>query len=63
MSAYLTIKEYEDKFGKTPMIPFMRSNGTDKKFLKMVQEAIDRGTPLTEDDYEKYYPTDPDVLY
>lgn len=26
-------------------------------FKKMCEEAIERGTPLTEEDYERYFPT------
>ena len=29
----------------------------------MIMMAIKRGTPLTDEDYEKYFPMDPDVLY
>lgn len=54
---------YKDKFGVAPQIPFMQSNGEDDKFAEMVMMAIKRGTPLTEKDYDKYFPMDPDVLY
>ena len=38
----------------------------DDKFAEMIVMAIRRGTPLTEEDYDKYFkyfPMDPDVLY
>lgn len=54
---------YKEKFGVAPQIPFMRSNGEDDKFAEMIMMAIKRGTPLTEEDYDKYFPMDPDVLY
>ena len=54
---------YRDKFGEMPQIPFMQSNGEDDKFAEMIMMAIRRGTPLTEEDYDKYFPMDPDVLY
>lgn len=54
---------YKEKFGKEPAIPYMRSSGNDERFIKMVTEALRRGTPLTKEDYDKYYPIDPDVLY
>lgn len=57
------IEMYKEKFGKEPQIPFMQSNGTDDRFVEMVMMAIKRGTPLTEEDYDKYFPMDPDVLY
>lgn len=57
------IEMYRDKFGVMPQIPLMQSNGTDDRFAEMVMMAIKRGTPLTEEDYDKYFPTDPDALY
>lgn len=54
---------YKEKFGKEPAIPYMRSSGNDERFIQMVTEALRRGTPLTEEDYDKYYPIDPDALY
>lgn len=57
------IEMYKEKFGEMPQIPFMQSNGTDDRFVEMVMMAIKRGTPLTEEDYDKYFPMDPDVLY
>ena len=57
------IELYKEKFGVAPQIPFMQSNGTDDRFAEMVMMAIKRGTPLTEEDYDKYFPMDPDVLY
>ena len=57
------IELYKEKFGVAPQIPFMQSNGEDDGFAEMVMMAIKRGTPLTEEDYDKYFPMDPDVLY
>ena len=54
---------YKEKFGVAPQIPFMQSNGEYDKFAEMIMMAIKRGTPLTEEDYDKYFPMDPDVLY
>lgn len=54
---------YKERFGKEPAIPYMRSSGNDERFIKMVTEALRRGTPLTGKDYDKYFPMDPDVLY
>ena len=54
---------YKEKFGVATQIPFMQQNGEDDKFAEMIMMAIKRGTPLTEEDYDKYFPMDPDVLY
>lgn len=54
---------YKEMFGKEPAIPYMRSSGNDERFIQMVTEALRRGTPLTKEDYDKYYPIDPDALY
>ena len=54
---------YKEKFGVAPQIPFMQSNCEDDKFAGMIMMAIKRSTPLTEEDYDKYFPMDPDVLY
>lgn len=48
---------YEEKFGHCPMIPITMSYGIDNPdFKKMCEEAIERGTPLTEEDYDRYFP-------
>lgn len=57
------ISEYIVKFGEIPPIPMYQSTGEDEKFLRFVKMAVDRGKPLTDEDYDKYYPTDPGVLY
>ena len=57
------IELYKDKFGIAPQIPVMQSNGEDDRFADMIMMAIKRGTPLTEEDYDKYGPMDPDALY
>ena len=55
---------HEEKFGHCPMIPITMSYGIDNPdFKKMCEEAIERGTPLTDEDYERYFPTEKGVLY
>lgn len=48
--------EYFCKFRHMPPIPMYQSTGEDSKFGNFVKMAIERGTPLTERDYNKYYP-------
>lgn len=46
------------------MIPITMAYGIDNPdFKKMCKEAIERGTPLTDEDYERYFPTEKGVLY
>lgn len=48
---------YEEKFGHCPMIPITMSYGIDNPdFKKMCEEAIERGAPLTDEDYDRYFP-------
>ncbi len=57
-------EHYKEKFGHFPMIPITMSYGIDNPdFKKMCEEAIERGTPLTDEDYERYFPTEKGVLY
>ena len=37
--------------------------GEDSKFGNFVKMAVDRGTPLTDEDYDEYYPVEPGVMY
>ena len=56
--------KYEEKFGDYPMIPItMPYDIGNDDFKKMCEEAIERGTPLTDEDYERYFPTEKGVLY
>lgn len=49
--------KYEEKFGHCPMIRITMPYGLDNPdFKKMCEEAIERGTPLTEEDYDRYFP-------
>lgn len=49
---------YKEKFEDYPMIPItMPYDIGNDDFKKMCEEAIERGTPLTEEDYERYFPT------
>ena len=57
------VEMYKDKCGVMPQMPFMQANGTDDRFAEMVMMAIKRGTPLTEEDSDRYFPTGPDALY
>lgn len=46
------------------MIPITMTYGLgNDDFKKMCEEAIERGTPLTDEDYERYFPTEKGVLY
>lgn len=39
------------------MIPITMEYGIDNPdFKKMCEEAIERGTPLTDEDYDRYFP-------
>ena len=62
---YLTgITGYMFMFGEEPFIPMMQTTGyNDPKFIRMMNMAIKRGTPLTDEDYEKYFPRDKDSKY
>lgn len=49
--------KYEEKFGHCPMIRITMPYGLDNPdFKKMCEEAIERGTPLTDEDYDRYFP-------
>ena len=62
--SYSLFDRYEEKFGHCPMIPITMAYGIDNPdFKKMCKEAIERGTPLTDEDYERYFPTEKGVLY
>ena len=51
-------------FDEDPFIPMMQTTGyNDPKFIKMMNMAIKRGTPLTDEDYKKYFPRDKDSKY
>lgn len=55
---------YRKKFGELPMIPMMQATGEkDPKYIKMCVNAINRGTPVVGEDYEKFFPRDKDCLY
>ena len=50
-------ERYKEKFGHYPMIPITMSYGLgNDDFKKMCEEAIERGTPLTDEDYDRYFP-------
>lgn len=49
--------KYKEKFGHCPMIRITMPYGLDNPdFKKMCEEAIERGTPLTDKDYDRYFP-------
>lgn len=49
--------KYEEKFGHCPMIRITMPYGLDNPgFKKMCEEAIERGAPLTDEDYDRYFP-------
>ena len=49
--------KYEEKFGHYPMMHITMPYGLDNPdFKKMCEEAIERGTPLTDEDYDRYVP-------
>ena len=59
-----SVREYLEKFDKLPAIRMMQCSGeNDKQYIAMCEEAVKRGTPVTEEDYEKYFPTDKDAWY
>ena len=50
---------YRTKFGELPMIPMMQATGEkDPKYIKMCVNAINRGTPVVDEDYKKFFPRD-----
>ena len=58
------ITGYRIMFAEDPFIPMMQMTGyNDPKFIMMMNMAIKRGTPLTEEDYDKYFPRDKDSIY
>ncbi len=56
------IDAYKKKYGAEPWGP-MPENENNPDFIKMVKEALDRGTPLTDEDYDKYFPIEPGIVY
>ena len=58
-------QEYLLKFGEElPAIPMFQCSGfDDPKYLEMLKNAIERGSPVNEKDYETYFPIEKDVLY
>ena len=58
------VREYLRKFDKLPAIRMMQCSGeNDEWYITMCEEAVKRDTPVTEEDYEKYFPTDNDAWY
>ena len=54
---------YFEKFGDVPMIPMMQSDGTDGNYIGMLEDALERGSPVTDKDYVKHFPAKPGVKY
>lgn len=54
--------EYEKRFGETPWVP-VPETPYNPNYIKMVKEALGRGTPLTNEDYSKYFPIEPGIVY
>lgn len=59
---FLLMDEYEKRFGETPWVP-VPETPYNPDYIKMVKEALDRGTPLTDEDYDKYFPIEPGIVY
>ena len=53
-------KEYIDKFRVLPKLPI---TGSPEDYYKMLEEALLRNTPVTEEDYDKYFPIEPGIVY
>ena len=59
-----SVSEYLEKFDDLPAIRMIQCSGeNDERYIAMCEEAVKRGTPVTEEDYETYFPTDKDALY
>ena len=57
-------EKYEKMFNKVVgiLVPNCHPT-TSKKYLKKVEECINRGTPLTDEDIEEICPTRDDIVY
>lgn len=59
-----SVSEYIDKFGEMPYIPMIQCSGEDdERYIAMCEAALKRGTPVTDEDYDKFFPIDENALY
>lgn len=54
-------KLYQDLFGEVPPVHEYMMDVTPDEARQMIRDALERGTPITLDDYPK--PSDPSLLY
>ena len=63
MSAEEVLETYKQKFGDLPMMVITQAGLTDKSYIAMLAFALNRGTPVVPEDYDKFFPVKDGVLY
>ncbi len=59
-----SVREYLEKFDDLPGIPMIQCSGRDdERYIAMCEAAVKRGTPVTDEDYDEFFPMDEDAWY